>query len=708
MPQCTGQQCNSNALGQNNCGNIAPACGRIISNASPDGYCACAGCANCPAVAPVPGLGPTIAPPVYFNYSQLLLPAAIGVQTACAAATNGGNSGAQPPPNSGNCSDSPDRCLNDPTCRGCFQILRDVNSGRENISAALANSTCTAPDTVDKLLALTGCQKNDRSTPSPESTALVNAWRCVESLPAGRECIASMGRLVAAGDQSWGSWFAVLTSPSGRALMTAVSSSTSLHQRNPLCLNIVEQLQGYRPPLLSAASVFPRVATCEISAQICVYTPACKACLVGDPTAESVAIQYTPACKLPLAVFGSTCAGTDYVNYLECHDVIKTNNIIVYATSCFGALSLLGSLAVLAVIHGHRKDLRSLRERILVGVFFGNALYSLANTIPVGLENDDPKDCGTNTLGGDTAVNVRGLWFWAKFTMVMYELFVIYASVVALKSGSINMKRKHELWAHAACLTIGIFFYISFILAGGSAYRDYTDATTYEAQQAARGLYDWLVEGFVQAWIGFFCVLLVTWLYQVHVFRGLKQDWAGANQESEEDIARDLWKTSDPYVQAQRKKKRQLMELITTGYDEVAKPLAPYVLTFIAFAIPAVIMATNWCKINSAAASPSVNCQHVAEMFLSLRTLATVGVYFRTAETRAELYAGRTLLGKIGARLKGQVLALCGVHTRGAGVRYRATDEVKMIPANGDSESGSEGDPDDLSYASALDADTKF
>ena len=381
---------------------------------------------------------------------------------------------------------------------------------------------------------------------------------------------------------------------------------------------------------------------------------------------------------------------------------IKTNNIIVYCTSCFGALSLLGSLAVLAVIHGHRKDLRSLRERILVGVFFGNALYSLANTIPAGLENDDPKDCGTATVG-HAVVIVRGLWFWAKYTMVMYELFVIYASVVALKSGSINMKRTHELWAHAACITVGIACFAGFTVTAGKAYRDQTEATTYEAQQAAQGDYDALVKGFVQSWIGLFCAMLVTWLYQGYIFRGLKQDWAGANQESEEDIARDLWNTSDPYVQAQRKNKRQLMELIATGYDEVAKPLAPYVLTFIAFAIPA----TDWCKTNSAAASPSVNCQHVAEMILSLRTLATVAVYFRTAATRAELYAGRTLLGKIVARLKGQVLGLCGVHTRGAGVRYRA-DEVKMIPANGDSESGSEGDPEDLSYASALDADTKF
>lgn len=214
------------------------------------------------------------------------------------------------------------------------------------------------------------------------------------------------------------------------------------------------------------------------------------------------------------------------------------------------------------------------------------------------------------------------------------------------------------------------------------------------------------VKQFVQVWIGLFAIMLVLWLVQGHIFRQLKRQWASANQENEEDIARDLWNTSDPYVQAQRKNKRQLMELMATAYDEVVRPLEPYVYAFVVFAIPAIIMSTDWCAGASEPAAPSVNCQHVAEMLLSLRTLATVAVYFRGATSRAELYAGRALRTKISARLKGQVLGLFGVHTRSAGVRYHAEDEVNMIPAN--AESDPEDSPEDLSYASALDADTQL
>ena len=33
----------------------------------------------------------------------------------------------------------------------------------------------------------------------------------------------------------------------------------------------------------------------------------------------------------------------------------------------------------------------------------------------------------------------------------------------------------------------------------------------------------------------------------------------------------DLWKTDDPHVLAARGKKRQLLDLVTEGYDEIAR-----------------------------------------------------------------------------------------------------------------------------------------
>jgi len=78
-----------------------------------------------------------------------------------------------------------------------------------------------------------------------------------------------------------------------------------------------------------------------------------------------------------------------------------------------GALSLVSAFAVLAVIFGYRKDCRSLRERILLGVFIGNIIYSLVNTIPISLEQTGANTCGNPVYGGAQAA-VRGFWFWGK------------------------------------------------------------------------------------------------------------------------------------------------------------------------------------------------------------------------------------------------------------------------------------------------------
>ena len=52
---------------------------------------------------------------------------------------------------------------------------------------------------------------------------------------------------------------------------------------------------------------------------------------------------------------------------------------------------------------------RSLRERILVGIFFGNCIYSFTNIIPVGLESTEAQSCGAPVLGGHAEAAVRGM-----------------------------------------------------------------------------------------------------------------------------------------------------------------------------------------------------------------------------------------------------------------------------------------------------------
>ena len=191
--------------------------------------------------------------------------------------------------------------------------------------------------------------------------------------------------------------------------------------------------------------LFAEVFDCPYQALICDDTPACRSCLAAKPTADHALIHYTPNCKLPLRALTRGCTAAKgyagYIKYLSCPDSVAINNRVVIATSVFGVIGLIAALSAAAVIYGYRKDTRSLRERILFGIMFGNAIYSLTNTIPVGYESTAPESCG-NSLMASSEGAIRGMWFWGKYTMVPYELFIIAASIVTLKTGSINVPWK--------------------------------------------------------------------------------------------------------------------------------------------------------------------------------------------------------------------------------------------------------------------------
>ena len=248
----------------------------------------------------------------------------------------------------------------------------------------------------------------------------------------------------------------------------------------------------------------------------------------------------------------------DYVHFMKCPEKVAINNRLVMATSAFGFISTAAVVCTLAVIYGHRKDRRSLRERILTGVFAGNLLYSVVNMIPIAVEETDAAICGDPYYVESQSL-VRGLWFGAKYTstfppalplplqhlltvtpacspirshllrlfssllrfgavflggraVVAYELFVIYASVVALKTGSINMARNHERAAHAACGATGLVAFALFYHAAQDSFAESVSATTYTQQIAARDEYDKLVQLTVQLWLILLGVMAVMWI----------------------------------------------------------------------------------------------------------------------------------------------------------------------------------------------------
>ena len=77
-----------------------------------------------------------------------------------------------------------------------------------------------------------------------------------------------------------------------------------------------------------------------------------------------------------------------------------------------GTVSILGCLAVLAVIYGYNRDRRSLRDRILLGMFGSNLIFSLFYVIPTsfnsssGRANAGSDECSNPSIFSEPTIRV--------------------------------------------------------------------------------------------------------------------------------------------------------------------------------------------------------------------------------------------------------------------------------------------------------------
>ena len=116
------------------------------------------------------------------------------------------------------------------------------------------------------------------------------------------------------------------------------------------------------------------------------------------------------------------------------------------------------------------------------------------------------------------------------------------------------------------------------------------------------------------------------------------------------------------------------------------------------FAVPGIVLSTDWCvqesNIGAKANANQFSCEHACEMVLSLRTLMTVLVYFRTSANRDQLFDWQTLLAKIYYRMLAQCCNIQSKNSRSAGVRISTKeDSIRMIER--------EPAEHDISYAAA-------
>jgi hypothetical protein len=103
-----------------------------------------------------------------------------------------------------------------------------------------------------------------------------------------------------------------------------------------------------------------------------------------------------------------------------------------------------------------------------------NAVYSSANAIPVEslhTESGDmsfdsdfsiSKSCGFRVMSFSAVQFGRAWWFGGKYALVCFEVFILFASLRALKWGSRSIKWHVEIALHAACALSGLAAFVGF------------------------------------------------------------------------------------------------------------------------------------------------------------------------------------------------------------------------------------------------------
>ena len=311
------------------------------------------------------------------------------------------------------------RCAGDPGCWSCMHQFSSVNAGGgypQNVSRALVNTwdICSKPPiSTDRQSLVTSCGFR-----IGELGRCFTAFEgCLNSTGGGCGRCAKRLAAVSPSGAQFELAFGVMKTRSCRG-ETDNDNDTEADGdvRAPAALTTMVKACT-SSEAAGAMHSFAAGLWCALEALQCADDPSCNACLAYAPTAEHVTIRYVPSCKYSIRNMTTICGRfkPGYVEFLSCPGAVNVNNILSYITSAIGVVAFTVALWALAVIYGYHKDKRSLRERILIGVFLGNLCYSGVNIMPISLEETGSNVCGDPVYGREQAI-IRGIWFFAKYT----------------------------------------------------------------------------------------------------------------------------------------------------------------------------------------------------------------------------------------------------------------------------------------------------
>ena len=195
---------------------------------------------------------------------------------------------------------------------------------------------------------------------------------------------------------------------------------------------------------------------------------------------------------------------------------------------------------------GHNYTRRSLRDRILMGMFAVNLVFSIGNVIPISLYNtSNDALCGTHVASPTTTAAGTGLFVGGKYAMVMYELFIVGASLLSLKTGRTELPRRVEITAHATCVAVGVGMFVGWtahwaplMAETAGDFREHTSAGTEAGDRIDDELFTASMTLF-RVWVAILAVAIGLWCWSRAVLHRLEREWDEALVDATQQWDRD-------------------------------------------------------------------------------------------------------------------------------------------------------------------------
>ena len=146
---------------------------------------------------------------------------------------------------------------------------------------------------------------------------------------------------------------------------------------------------------------------------------------------------------------------------------------------------------------------------------------------------------------GTTFAASLGLFLGGKYAMVLYEVFIVGASLLSLKTGKSELPRRVEIMAHATCVAVGIGVFVGLtvhwapLAAEGTIDKDARTTAAHKAYDRVIGKIDAGQMAAVRIWVAVLAVVIGLWSWSRLVLRQLEREWDAALVDANQQWDRD-------------------------------------------------------------------------------------------------------------------------------------------------------------------------